>query len=230
MADRAVVNGSNVGRLHPDFPMDRNTVCFERRLRASMEKVKKATDELDGVVGYGQDLREAMAEVRKLVEKVRDGMRVARPEVAEECARQIRGSEGVLARMGVRFSRAVPTLAATPTGASAAPADSTVEAFWLPRQTTSQLQANINEMSSQPQSPISRPLPPFQVAAEVCDVTMNRNPPLGMRVSSIHSQSGRSLSVASSRQVQEEQNQVHRQAREQETLIGLEGKGRAGVG
>jgi FAD/FMN-containing dehydrogenase len=57
MADRAVMNGSNLGRLHPDFPMDLNTDHFERRLWASMERVKKATDELDGVVGYGHDLR-----------------------------------------------------------------------------------------------------------------------------------------------------------------------------
>jgi hypothetical protein len=123
MADRAVVNGSNVGRLHPDFPMDPNTERFERRLQSSMERVKKATNEMDGVVGYGQNLRGAMAEVRELVEEVRDGMKVARPEVSEEFAQQIRASEGVLARMGVRFSGAVPTSAATPTGASAAPAD-----------------------------------------------------------------------------------------------------------
>jgi deoxyribose-phosphate aldolase len=79
MADRAVVNGSNVGRLHLDFPMDPNTDRFERRLQSSMERVKKATDELDGVVGYGQDVRGAMAEVRELVEEVRDGMKVAKP-------------------------------------------------------------------------------------------------------------------------------------------------------
>jgi hypothetical protein len=53
MADRAVVNGSKVGRLYPDFPMDPNTNRFERRLWSSMERVKKATDELDRVVGYG---------------------------------------------------------------------------------------------------------------------------------------------------------------------------------
>jgi hypothetical protein len=96
-----------------------------------------------------------MAEVRKLVEEVRDGKRVARPEVAEECAWQIRASEGVLARTGIRFSGAVPMSAATPTRASAAPADSAGEALWLPRQSTSQLQANIDEMSSQTHSPIS---------------------------------------------------------------------------
>jgi hypothetical protein len=156
MADRAVVNGSNVGRLHPDFPMDPNTNCFERRLRSSMDRVKKATDELDGVVGYGQDLggaRDAMAGVRELMEEVRDGMKVARPEVAEECERQIRASEGELARIGVKLSGAMPTSAATPTRASAAPADLAGEAFWLPRQTTSQLQASVNAMSSQSQSP-----------------------------------------------------------------------------
>jgi hypothetical protein len=148
MADRAVVNGSSLVRLHPDFPMDPNTDCFERRLRASLERVKKASDELDGVVGYGQDLRGKMAEVKELVEEVRGGMRGARPEVAEECAWQIEASEGVLARMGVRFSGAVPTSAATPTGASAAPADSAGEELWLTRQSTSRLRANIDEMSS----------------------------------------------------------------------------------
>jgi hypothetical protein len=44
-----------------------------------------------------------MAEVRELMEEVKDGMKDARPEVAEECARQIRTSEGELARIGVRF-------------------------------------------------------------------------------------------------------------------------------
>jgi hypothetical protein len=221
MAARAVVNGSSLGRLHPDFPMDPNTDRFERRLRASLERVKKALDELDGVVGYGQDLRGKMTEVRELVEEVRGGMRGARPEVAEECARQIEASEGVLARMVVRFSGAVPTSEATPTGASAAPADSAGEGFWLTRQTTSRLQANIDEMSSQPHSPTSRPLPPFQVAAEVYDVYVNRNSPSGTQVSSMRGQSGRSLSVASSRQeAQENQsNQINRRAREEEAHI-----------
>jgi hypothetical protein len=60
-----------------------------------------------------------------------------------------------------------------------------------------------------------------QVAAEVFGATMNRNPPSETRVSSNHSQPGHSLSVASSqqKQVQEEQNQINRQAREQEALI-----------
>jgi hypothetical protein len=161
-----------------------------------------------------------MAEVRELVEEVRGGMRGAKPEVAEECARQIEASEGVLARMGVRFSGAVPTSAATPTGASAAPADSAGEGFWLTRQ-TSRLQANIDEMSSQPHSPTSRPLPPFQVAAEVYDVYVNRNSPSGTQVSSMRGQSGRSLSVASSRQEAQagEQNQINRRAREEEARI-----------
>jgi hypothetical protein len=57
MADQAVVNGSNIGSLHPDFPMDPSTERFERKLRSNMDRVKKATDELDRVVGrYGQDL------------------------------------------------------------------------------------------------------------------------------------------------------------------------------
>jgi hypothetical protein len=157
MADRAVVNGSNMGRLHPDFPMDPSTDRFERKLRSNMDRVKKATEELDGVVGrYGQDLggaRDAMAEVRELMEEVRDGMKDVRPEVAEECARQIRASEGELARIGVRLSGDVPASAVTPTRASAAPADSAGRIFWLPRQTTSQLHASVDQMSSQPQSP-----------------------------------------------------------------------------
>jgi hypothetical protein len=40
---------------------------------------------------------DAMAEVKELMEKVKDGMKDVRPEVAEECARQIRASEGELA-------------------------------------------------------------------------------------------------------------------------------------
>jgi hypothetical protein len=85
----------------------------------------------------------------------------------------------------------------------------------------SQLHASIDQMSSQPQSPISRPLPPFQVAAEVYGATMNRNPPSETRVSSNHGRPGHSSSVASSRQkqVQEEQNQINRRAREQEARI-----------
>jgi hypothetical protein len=58
--------------------------------------------------------RDAMAGARELVEEVRDGMEVVRPEVAEECARQIRASEGGLARIGVRLSEAVPTLQPLP--------------------------------------------------------------------------------------------------------------------
>jgi hypothetical protein len=144
MADRAVVNGSNVGRLHPDFPMDPSTDRFEHKLRSNMDRVKKATEELDEVVGrYGQDLggrsRDAMSEVRELMEEVRVGMKDVRPEVAEECAQQIRASEGELARIGVRLSGVMPASAVTPTRASAAPADSAGGLFWLPRQTTSQL-------------------------------------------------------------------------------------------
>ena len=219
MADRAVVNGSSVGRLHTDFPMDPMTDRFERRLRASVERVKKASDELDGVVGYGQDLKRKMAEVRGLVEGVKGEMRGSRLEIAEECARQIEASEGVLARMGVRFSGAVPTSAATPTGASAAPADSAGEGVWLTRQTTSQLQADIDGMSSH--SPISRPLPPFQVAAEVYDAHVNRNSPLATRVSGVRCRSGRSVSMASgvSKASVPETNQINRRAREEEARI-----------
>jgi hypothetical protein len=83
--------------------------------------------------------------------------------------------EGELARIGARLSGAMP--AVTPTRASAAPADSVGGMFWLPRQTMSQLHANIDRLSSQPQSPISRPLPQLQVAAEVYGATMNWNPP-----------------------------------------------------
>jgi hypothetical protein len=155
------------------------------------------------------------------MEEVRDGMKVVRLEVAEECARQIRASEGELARIGVRLSEAVPMSAVSPTRASASPADLAGGVFWLPRQTTSQLHASVDQMSSQPQSPISRPLLPFQVAAEVYDVTMNRNPPSETRVSSNHGQPGCSSSVALSlqKQVQEEQNQVNRQAQEEEARI-----------
>jgi hypothetical protein len=57
LADQTVVNGTNLGRLHPDFPMDPSTDRFERKLRSNMDRVKKATDGLDGVVGRcGQDL------------------------------------------------------------------------------------------------------------------------------------------------------------------------------
>jgi hypothetical protein len=51
LADRTVVNGANLGRLHPDFPMDPSTDHFERKLRSIMDRVKKATDRMDGVVG-----------------------------------------------------------------------------------------------------------------------------------------------------------------------------------
>jgi hypothetical protein len=51
LADRTVVNGANLGRLHPDFPMDPNTDRFERKLRFNTDRVKKATDRMNGVVG-----------------------------------------------------------------------------------------------------------------------------------------------------------------------------------
>jgi hypothetical protein len=141
--------------------------------------------------------------------------------MAEDCARQIRASEGELAWIGARLSGAMPASAVTPTRASAALADSAGGMFWLPRQTMSQLHANIDRLSSQPQSPISRPLPPFQVAAEVLGATMNRNPPSETQVSSNHGQPGHSSSVALSRQrqVQGEHNQINRRAQEQEALI-----------
>jgi hypothetical protein len=221
------VNAANLGRLHPDFPMDPSIDRFERKLRSNMDRVKKATDRLDGVVGrYGYDFggaRDAMAELRELMEEVRNGIKDVRPEVAEECARQIRAYEGELARIGARLSGAMPASAITPTRMSAAPADSAGGMFWLPRQTTSQLHSNIDRLSSQPQSPISHPrlLPQFQVAAEVYGATMNWNPPSETRVSSNHDQPGHSSSVASSRQrqVQEEQNQINRRVRELEALI-----------
>jgi hypothetical protein len=155
LAYRTVVNGANLGRLHPDFPMDPSTDRFERKLPSNMDRVKKATDRLDGVVGqYGQDFggaRDAMAEVRELMEEVRNGMKDVRPEVAEECVQQIRASEGELEWIGARLSGAMPASAITPTRAFAAPADSAGGIFWLPRQTMSQLYSNIDRLSSQPQ-------------------------------------------------------------------------------
>ena len=109
----------------------------------------------DDAVRIWGGARDAMAEVRELMEEVKDGMKDVRPEVAEECAQQIRASEGELARIGARLSGAMPASAVTPTRASAAPADSAGGIFWLPRQTTSQLHASVDQMSSQPQSPIS---------------------------------------------------------------------------
>jgi hypothetical protein len=99
--------------------------------------------------------------------------------------------------------------------APTAPADLAVEDFWLPRQTTSQLQSNIDGMSS------SQSLPPFQVAAEVYGATMNRNPPSEAHTSSHHSRPGHCSSVASSRQrqMQEEQNQANQRVQMEQARI-----------
>jgi hypothetical protein len=35
-ADLIVVSGSNLGRLHPDFPMEPSTDRFERKLRSNL--------------------------------------------------------------------------------------------------------------------------------------------------------------------------------------------------
>jgi hypothetical protein len=100
------VSGANLGRLHPDFPMDPSTDRFERKLRSNMDRVKKATDRMDGVLrqyelthsevdlGGEGGARDAMVEVRELMEEVTNGMKDVRPEVAEECVQQIRASEG----------------------------------------------------------------------------------------------------------------------------------------
>jgi hypothetical protein len=138
LADRTVVNGANLGRLHPDFPMDPNTDRFERKLRSIMDRVKKATDRMDGVVGQYElmcsevdlgEARDAMAEVRELMEEVTNGMKDVRPEVVEKCVRQIRASEGELLRIGTRLSGAMPAAAITSTRAPAAPADTAVGDF-----------------------------------------------------------------------------------------------------
>jgi hypothetical protein len=109
--------------------------------------------------GLSEQQRNAMAEVRELMEEVRNGMKDVRPEVAEECAQQIRASEGELARIGARLSGAMPASAITPTRVSAAPADSAGGMFWLPRQTTSQLHSNIDRLSSQPLTPTNFQFP-----------------------------------------------------------------------
>jgi hypothetical protein len=96
------------------------------------------------------------------MEEVKNGMKDVGQKVAEECARQIRASEGELAQIGVRLSGAMPVSATTPTRASAAPADFAGGMFWLPRQTTSELHTNIDRLSSQPQFPIPNPYPRFR--------------------------------------------------------------------
>jgi hypothetical protein len=101
-------------------------------------------------------VRDAMVEVRELMEEVTNGMKDVRPEVAEECAQQIRASEGELSRIGTRLSGATLASAITPTRAPAAPADPAVGDFWLLRQTMSQLQSNIDGMFA---SPIPNPYP-----------------------------------------------------------------------
>jgi hypothetical protein len=42
LANWTVPNGTNLGRLHPDFPMDPSTDRFERKLWSNMDRVKKA--------------------------------------------------------------------------------------------------------------------------------------------------------------------------------------------
>jgi hypothetical protein len=98
-----------------------------------------------------------MAEVRELMEEVINGMKDVRSEVTEECARQVRTSKGELERIGIRLSGAMPASAITPMRAPAAPADLAGGMFWLPRQTTSQLQSNVDMLS--PQSPTPTPVP-----------------------------------------------------------------------
>jgi hypothetical protein len=156
-----------------------------------------------------------MAGVWGFMDDVINMMKDARPEVADECAQQIRVSEWELARIGTRLNRAPLVSAITPTRAPAAPADPADGGFWLPRQTTSQLQTDIDVMSF-PQS-----LPPSQVAAEVYGATMNRNPPSEAHAFSHHCQPGHSSSVASSRQrqVQEEQNQANRRVQMEQVCI-----------
>jgi hypothetical protein len=101
-ADLIVVSGSNLGRLHPDFPMDPSTDRFERKLWSNMDRLGRATDQIDGVVKRYEstcselDLgraRDAIAGVRGFMDDVTNMMKDARPEVAEECAQQIRVSE-----------------------------------------------------------------------------------------------------------------------------------------
>jgi hypothetical protein len=156
-ADLIVVSGSNLGRLHPDFPMDPSTDRFERKLLSNMDRLGRATDQIDGVVKQYElthselDLgraRDAIAGVQGFMDDVINMMKDARLEVADECAQQIRVSEWELSQIGTRLNRALLASAITPTRTPAAPADPADGGFWLPRQTMSQLQSNIDVMSS----------------------------------------------------------------------------------
>jgi hypothetical protein len=85
-ADLIVVSGFNLGRLHPDFPMDPRTDRFERKLRFNMDRLGRATDQIDGVVKQYKltcsklDLgraRDAITGVRGFVDDVTNMMKDA---------------------------------------------------------------------------------------------------------------------------------------------------------
>jgi hypothetical protein len=234
-ADLVAVSQSNLGRLHPDFPMDPNEDRFKQKLRACLLRLEGATDQLVGALiqfettGNEVDLRKAR-DIKSSVQEFRHDVLNLRsdpgPEVEGECDQALRTAEWELSQIGTRLNTAALSSVITPVRTSVAPAHLAGGGFWEPVSDSPTIDHVFNLTfpdTSFVIDTVSTPWPLFQVAAVVHDVNLNQNPPTATHASSIHRRPGHNSSVASSQQeMREVQNGATRTARQAQDLINEE--------
>jgi hypothetical protein len=140
-ADLVAVNPSNLGHLHPDFPMDPNVDRFKRRLRVHLLRLEGATDQLAGALiqfettqnkvdlEKARDVKSSVQEFRHDVLNLRSD---AGLEGEGECDQVLRTAEWELSQIGTRLNTAALSSVITPVRTSAAPAHLAGGGFWEP--------------------------------------------------------------------------------------------------
>jgi hypothetical protein len=124
------VQGANLGRLHTDYPVDRTTERFKRRLQGSLFRLEGATDELSVALAKFDGKREenelrkarlARTNVEGFLKSVKELGSDAFPDLAGERDQLIRAAEWELLQVGTRLNMAAVSPAVAPTRSPAAP-------------------------------------------------------------------------------------------------------------
>jgi hypothetical protein len=187
------INLSNVGRLHPDFPMDTTAGRFKRNLQKQIKHLKEAPDRLrkaltrfefsrsEGDWQIARNARTEVQEIRLDMIRLRDE---AGLEGDKESDTAIKSANGELSKVGNRLKTAALVSDMAPIVTSTVPTNLAGDSFWEPVSnspppnpdhvvhTTSTHDSIIIDTGSNSQNSL-------QVEAEMNDEHLNRttNPP-----------------------------------------------------
>jgi hypothetical protein len=191
--DLIILNPSNVGRLHPDFPMDTMAGCFKQNIQKQIKRLREATDQLMGAwsrfevshkEGDWQIARNAKTEVQGIKSH---GIRMrgeAGMEGDEEINAAVKSANEELARVGNSLETAALLLDRAPIVTSTVPTNLVGDGFWEPVHNSPSPNSDYVAYTTLTHDSIiidtvPNSLNSLQVEAEMNDVRLNHstNPP-----------------------------------------------------